>query len=259
MRLPPLDVQRRAVDLVASVDSLALRLEEEMAATASLGAAIAADAWERALSREAPGQLEQHCSRVKNGVMYKRDQGSGGIAVTRIESVSSGTIDLTKVGYEGLNEQNAGDFLLEAGDVLFSHKNSLDRVGTTAVVSAKHLPLLNGDNLLQIRARDTRDSHALFMFLRSRPLRRLLRSITKPAVNQASVNSKQVLGLPMPARITDEDRRLAEAYVACEAVIDGLVAERSHLGHLRDKAIEALLKGDLPLTADYDAIIGEAA
>jgi type I restriction enzyme S subunit len=196
---------------------------------------------------------------VRNGVMYKRGDATGGLPVTRIETMSAGEIDLERVGYIGLDESTGSEFLLAAGDILFSNKNSLERVGTTALVAPEHLPLINGDNVLQIRLREQAVPEFVLALLRSTECREYIRSVTRPAVNQASVNAAQVRAIPLWMPDLSAQAEWGGAYVESLRLLRGLRENQRAASLLRERLLQNLLFGAIEIPSTCDALLGEVA
>jgi type I restriction enzyme, S subunit len=96
--------------------------------------------------------LEAVVLRMSNGITKRQTKDGQGFAVSRIETISQGVIDFSRVGYlTGLLPSEVENYRLHAGDILFSHINSDLHLGKTAVVSMNGDPLLHGMNLLLIR------------------------------------------------------------------------------------------------------------
>lgn len=256
--LPPIDAQRRIVDVLAALDQHLIRIDVERIALKRVQAATAREAWSLATTGDWT-TLGACTSRIKNGVMYKRGEGTGGLPVTRIETMSSGRIDMQKTGLAGFDEMNAQDFLLEAGDILFSNKNSLERVGTVALTEPEHLPLVNGDNVLQIRCTVDLLPEFAVALLRSTQCRQYIRSITRPAVNQASVNAQQVAGIPIPVPSLEEQRPIASAYLQLDRHGVALDREAQRLKSARSVVLASLLSGTCNIPESYDVLLGKVA
>lgn len=257
--LPPLSVQRRIVDLMERLDNQVDQDAALLATARQVSAALASHIWAVASEQGTPRALDEVTQTIKNGVMYKRGTASGGIPVTRIQTISQGVVDVSKTGSEGFTELTAADFLLGEGDILFSNKNSLDRVGTTAIVRPGDLPLINGDNLLQIRVVDAVDPYYILALLRSREMRRLIRSITRPAVNQASVNAKQVKALPVPQVPEAEQAHLGASYRAALELEDFAERQLAACTRLRCSLLSALLTRAVDISTRYDELLGVAS
>ena len=128
---------------------------------------------------------------IKNGYTYKADGNRDHkYKVTRIESISSGVINLEKLGS---SDEINKDYKLIDGDILFSHINSLSHIGNTAMYTTDLGNIYHGMNLLNIRAKqDIVNSHFLLCLLKKDSSRNWFRIIAKPAVNQASISVADV-------------------------------------------------------------------
>ncbi len=127
--------------------------------------------------------------KMSNGYVYDTNN-TGDIPITRIETISKGNIDYSKVGfiqYVGELEK----YKLRKGDILFSHINSIAHIGKVAMFDGNK-DLYHGMNLLLIRAKEIINKIYLYYFLSSTIARRKVRSFAKQAVNQASVNTDEL-------------------------------------------------------------------
>lgn len=70
---------------------------------------------------------------IRNGASIKQFKASG-IPITRIETISSGIIDYSKVGYADIFDDKYSDFYLKENDILMSHINSEKHLGKVAIV-----------------------------------------------------------------------------------------------------------------------------
>lgn len=76
--------------------------------------------------------------RLENGLSYKQNEhilNDKAFPITRIETISDGSINPDRIGWvENISEHNlSSSFKLNRGDILFSHINSLEHVGKTAI------------------------------------------------------------------------------------------------------------------------------
>lgn len=142
------------------------------------------DAWEQR-------KLLNVTESIKNGYTYKADGNrEHKYKVTRIESISSGIINVEKLGSsDDINK----DYKLIDGDILFSHINSLSHIGNTAMYTADLGEIYHGMNLINIRAKQNIvNSRFLLYLLKKESSRNWFRIIAKPAVNQASISVADV-------------------------------------------------------------------
>ena len=90
--------------------------------------------------------------RMSNGTTKKQSKQKTGIPVTRIETISNGTVDLERVGFISEPDKDLiRQFRLNLGDILFSHINSDSHLGKTALFNLENITLLHGMNLLLLR------------------------------------------------------------------------------------------------------------
>lgn len=152
---------------------------------------------------------------VSNGLVVQQSKSGRGVPVTRIETISSGDIDLQRVGYADLSLSDNRRWLLKPSDILFSHINSPERVGTCALYDAGMPPLIHGMNLLRLTPRREKiDPRFAIYLLRSAPFRAMLQPFINKAVNQASVSSTNLKSIKVDVPTLAEQRRIA-------ALLDG--------------------------------------
>jgi type I restriction enzyme S subunit len=168
---------------------------------------------------------------IRNGMNIKQDKSGHGLPITRIETIWAGEIDLARVGYAALGLEDCSQWLLQSGDLLFSHINSAELVGKCAVYRGVPERLVHGMNLLCLRPDPSRlDSNYAQMLIRSIGFRSRLSNFVNKAVNQASVSIGNLRTIPVCAPSVHEQRRIA-------AILD-------HADALRQKRRLALQKLD---------------
>lgn len=145
---------------------------------------------------------------IKNGYTYKADGSrEHQYKITRIESISSGALNIEKLGSsDNINE----NYKLEDGDILFSHINSLPYIANTAIYTSNLGEIYHGMNLLNIRAKhEIIDSHFLLHLLKKESSRNWFRIIAKPAVNQASISTAEVSSFVFMMPNMEEQKRIS--------------------------------------------------
>jgi len=151
--------------------------------------------------------LEEVTDKISNGLTYDTTITSG-LPVTRIETISHGQINFSKVGRIS-NENAKKNFLLQSGDILFSHINSVAHIGKTAIYE-EHLPLYHGMNLLLIRSNNLIFNKFLFYFLNSKRAKKQAYSYAKRAINQASISTTDLKKFWLPIPQLKEQNKIAE-------------------------------------------------
>ena len=149
---------------------------------------------------------------IRNGLVVDQEKESPGIPITRIETISKGTVDMDRVRYvRDTAGKNLDNFWLKTGDILFSHINSDLHLGKTAIVSSD-APLLHGMNLLRLRVDSNRlRPKYLHHWLDYCRRTGVFMAIAQHAVNQSSLNQKKITSLEVPLRaVGEQDEIVAE-------------------------------------------------
>lgn len=186
-------------------------------------------------------ELADVVATIRNGAnLVQHDRPDNGmLPISRIETISDGTIDWTRVNYASPPQ---GDYLLRSGDILFSHINSPEHIGKTALFDTDR-EMIHGINLLLLRVDRKRcDPKYLNYYLKSSDVRVYFRARCKRAVNQASLNQSDILSLRLP--LPDLIRQRALAFQLDQA------------DHLRRRRRYALQMCDELLPASFLKLFG---
>ena len=134
-------------------------------------------------------KLKEISEFIRNGVTIKQSISSKeGIPITRIETISKGTIDFNKLGYANIFKiEKYKEWLLKKGDILISHINSEKHLGKSAIYLDNNYDIIHGMNLLCIRVIDKKVfPEYLQLFFKTNQYKKQIKKITKKSVNQAS-------------------------------------------------------------------------
>ncbi|MBE3658679.1 hypothetical protein BOO92_18580 [Vibrio navarrensis] len=184
--------------------------------------------------------LRHLISSVKNGsTATQTEQSATSVPVSRIETISTGHINMDKTGFVDPNSISES-FKLDAGDLLLSHINSLSMVGNVAQVQPNDF-LFHGMNLLRIIPKESISSKYLFWQLKSDYSRKLIESVAKPAINQASVSTESLKALQMLLPSIEEQQKIANFLDHETAKIDTLIAKQEKLIELLKEKRQAVI------------------
>ena len=114
--------------------------------------------------------------------------------VTRIETISSGEINLDKIGYVAFSKKQ---YLLKTGDILVSNINSIKYLGNCAVVRDGYR-LYHGMNLLRVVPGGYIDNGYAYYLFKSNVFKFPMEKYCKPAINQASVSATTMKNFFIP-------------------------------------------------------------
>jgi type I restriction enzyme S subunit len=188
-------------------------------------------------------------STMRNGTTNEQNTLGKGYPVTRIETISAGVINPRRVRYLDITREEAIKWLLQKGDILFSHINSETHIGKTAIYHGTPEFLIHGMNLLLLRADVLKvDPTYLFAFLNTPEVRTFYRSRCKRAVNQASLNQKDISSLPVPLPPLEEQKKFTTLSNKIEGVLGGQTVTTEKLDKLFELILKHTFSGQLTAT-----------
>lgn len=139
--------------------------------------------------------------------------------ISRIETISSGSIDINKIGYIEYSN-NISSSKLNVGDILFSNINSISHIGKSAYISSE-INLYHGINLLRIVTDNTIYSKFVFYIINTYSYRDFFRQRANKAVNKASINQtelgKTVIKYPQQYK---EQKKIADFFSSLDELIE---------------------------------------
>ena len=150
--------------------------------------------------------LENYFLFIRNGVSIKQFDGDG-IPITRIESISNEYLNLSKLGYANIYNEDYKEYYLKNGDILMSHINSQKHLGKTAIIENLDMKIIHGMNLICLRA-DIKKiiPEYIFYFFKTQTFKKNIIKISKKSVNQASfsISDLKKIKVEVPALIQQE-------------------------------------------------------
>ena len=209
--LPPLPVQKSIVAqierLFAEIDRIEtarqallnlIKLTKqktlEIAVSGKWLAVSGTDEWEMV-------KLGEVCEFIRNGATIKNNKDAKGFPITRIETISNGTVDYDRMGYADIFDISLYErYFLKENDILMSHINSPIHVGKSAlyVPKEKNEVIIHGMNLLCFRLLKIIDAKFLNYYFNSGYFKEQIKPFIKNAVNQASINIGNLSGILIP-------------------------------------------------------------
>jgi type I restriction enzyme S subunit len=168
------------------------------------------------------GPLKNALSSISNGLALGQVSVASGYRVTRIETISAGTIDLAKIGWIQTSEDISA-YKLKAGDILLSNINSVAHIGKSVFVDREY-DLHHGMNLLRLEVnRNQHDPKFIFYAINTDWIRAALRERANKAVNQASINQTELGKSEVSLPLRPEQQKIAE----CLSSVDELMAAQA--------------------------------
>jgi len=165
-------------------------------------------------------QIDEVFSEIKNGKNVEQFDDVGKYRVSRIQTISDGTVDLQKTKWTN-DEVNENDFLQE-GDILLSHINSMDHLAKTGIFTNIHEKVIHGINLIRLRPETSRiNPYFASRILKSSQFIYKARSYAQKAVNQASIKTTDLKSIQIPLPPLEVQREIVAEIECNQKLIDG--------------------------------------
>lgn len=146
--------------------------------------------------------------------------------ITRIETIADGSINPERVGYFFLSDDDKIKFSIKEGDILFSHINSPVHIWKVAIAKKDYDDLFHWMNLLLLRWKPwIINPEFLFNLLNWIFHKWEREKICKKAINQASLNQKQILEIQIPLPPLEEQKKIVAYLDELNATISRLKSE----------------------------------
>lgn len=144
--------------------------------------------------------FENVCVFLRNGASIKQTKGAGGYPITRIETLSNDVFNTDRLGYADITDlEKYQSYVLHHGDILISHINSVAYLGRAVQYRGQlDTPIIHGMNLLCARIADSYNPTYIEWFFKTPMAKEYISTITKKAVNQASITTSDLKKMQVP-------------------------------------------------------------
>ena len=128
----------------------------------------------------------------------KKASNAGKYTYLRMNNITDdGRLDFSDTKKIDLEDDELEKCTARKGDLLFNRTNSREKVGKTAVFMEND-PMVIAGYIIRVRLGDEVRSQYLATFMNLPTTKSLLRSISKGAVHQANINSKELASIEVP-------------------------------------------------------------
>ena len=176
--------------------------------------------------------------------------------MTRIESIQKARFDPSRIQHiSDATPEIIEKFQYVPGDIALSHINSLEHVGKTALIEGEPTPLIHGMNLLRLRLghRFVLPRFARFCYMQTDAFRQEVRERSGQAVNQVSINQRNLTQIAIPVAPLAEQRRIVAKVEELLARVNAARARLAKVPALVKRFRQSVLASafDERLTADF--------
>ncbi|TAN03496.1 MAG: hypothetical protein EPN36_12070 [Rhodanobacteraceae bacterium] len=153
--------------------------------------------------------LDQLLELMRNGISVKPD-GASGLPILRISAVRTLSVNLEDIRYLKARASDYPDYVLAAGDLLFTRYNgNADLVGVCGVVPTHELPLVHPDKLIRCRLVASRAlPQFVAMMANVGASRDYLARRVRTTAGQAGISGGDLKGQPIPVPPAAEQSRI---------------------------------------------------
>lgn len=212
--IPPLPEQERIVSLLdaefAKIDAIKANAEKQLQDAKDLFQSKIEDCFSDTSDWDSYN-ISECFSSINNGANIKQTKGASGLPITRIETLSNGIFNSNRLGYADIFDSvKYQKYILNEGDILMSHINSLEFVGRS-VAFQNQLPIvIHGMNLLRLVPLSFIDSDFFVYLSKTRNFKKSINGITHKSVNQASFNTTALKAIQIKVPSIETQRQIVD-------------------------------------------------
>lgn len=219
--LPPLDEQRRIVDLLGRAAGLKRLAEEAQTKARELIPALFLDMFGDPATNPKGWPLVplgDTFDAADYGTSVKAND-SAGVPVLRMGNVSSsGDLLLADMKYVELRADQLERQRLRPGDILFNRTNSKELVGKTGLWDGR-FEAVAASYFIRVRVRsEAADPLFIWAYMNSGHMKRRLFETARGAIGQANINGRELRAFSLPLPPLALQRRFAERVQETEGV-----------------------------------------
>ncbi len=199
--LPPLSIQE---GIVAEIESYQKIIDGARQVVENYKPIIKIDpTWEKV-------SLGDLCLEMRNGVNVEQLDEEGKYRVTRIQTISDGTVDLSRTKWT--NDEPAEEYFMQVGDILISHINSYEHLAKSAIFPLVDEKVVHGINLIRCRLKkEFVKPEYLILYMKSERFISEAKKYAQRAVNQASIKTSDLRLLEIPLPSMEEQEIIVKA------------------------------------------------
>lgn len=251
--LPPLAEQKRIAGILDAADALRAKRRESLAQLDSLLQSTFLDMFGDPVTNPKGWEVaplgELIVEGPQNG-LYKpaKDYGSG-TRILRIDGFYDGLV--TNIGglkRVRITQKESDSYSLSEGNIVINRVNSREYLGKSAIVPNLDEPVVFESNMMRLRVDDTRILPRFAVeFLQTKFIKNQILTASKDAVNQSSINQKDVNGFHFLVPPLDVQKHFVSVAVSIEGqkarLLTHLVELDSLFASLQSRAFNGELGG----------------
>jgi type I restriction enzyme S subunit len=162
----------------------------------------------------------------------------------RVANVQDGHLDLSEIKTVRVKRDEAGQYMLKAGDVLMTEGGDIDKLGRGTVWNGEIADCLHQNHVFRVRAnRESLVPAYLAAVIGAEYGKRYFMRVAKRTTNLASTNKTQVRAFPLPVPPVDEQRQIVAILMAAQQRVAAEDVRLQMLERLKRGLMQGLLTG----------------
>jgi len=164
---------------------------------------------------------------IRNGRNVEQFDEPGKYRVTRIQTISDGTVNLEKTKWT--NDEVPEDYFMEEGDILLSHINSIEHLAKSAIFTGINEKVVHGTNLIRFKPNKSKVMPEFISFIyKSQKFIDTAKTFAQKAVNQASLRVGDLKSIQIPLPPLSIQEEIVAEIEGYQKIIDGAKAVVVH-------------------------------
>lgn len=251
---PPFDDQIRIAHLLGKVEGLIAQRKQHLQQLDDLLKSVFLEMFGDPVRNEKGWSIKPlttYMNEQPNNGLYKPQSSYGsGTKIIRIDSFYDGLVqNIGGLKRVEITESELLKFEIRSFDVLVNRVNSIEYLGKIGVVPMISEPMVYESNMMRFRLNHEAMLPVFLMYFWRTPcLKSQLNSRAKKAVNQASVNQQDVLGLLVPGPPIELQKKFVSIFEKVEGIKSRYQQSLTDLEDLYGALSQQAFKGELDLS-----------
>ena len=153
-------------------------------------------------------KMEEILTLIQNGINVSQNEDGFGYPISRIETIQNEKFDPNRIKYAIIKKDKVQKYRYKKGDIVFSHINSYEILGKVAIFNNDIKNLIHGVNLLRFQFVNSVFPKYAFYYFKTNICRSFYKKYINRAINQASINQKNLKKTPFPLPPLPEQKRI---------------------------------------------------
>lgn len=164
--------------------------------------------------------IEDLFETIRNGRNVEQFDEVGKYRVTRIQTISDGTVDLEKTKWT--NDEVPEDYFMDEGDILLSHINSIEHLAKSAIFTGINEKVVHGTNLIRFKPNKSKvKPEFIASIFKSQKFIDTAKTFAQKAVNQASLRVGDLKSIQIPLPPLSIQEEIVAEIEGYQKIIDG--------------------------------------